>query len=149
MRAMLKISGQRQPAFAQSDGESRGYIEQSGSKNESQTPVRRTYRSVGEQMSGIRGQRTADKQSTLNTQPPNLRVALLTGGGDKPYALGVAAALTSQGILVDFIGSDELSVPAVLNNSRVTFLNLRGNQRTDASPFSESVASIKVLYTPH
>jgi D-inositol-3-phosphate glycosyltransferase len=143
MRVMLKISGQRQPAFAQSDGASRGYIEQSGPKNESQTPVRRTYRSVGEQMSGIRGQRTVDKQSALNTQPPNLRVALLTGGGDKPYALGVAAALTSQGILVDFIGSDELSVPAVLNNSRVTFLNLRGNQRTDASPFSKAWRVLK------
>ena len=93
---------------------------------------------AGGQMSEVRGQRTADKKSTLNTQIPTLRVALLTGGGDKPYALGVAAALTSQGIFVDFIGSDELSVPAVLNNSRVTFLNLRGNQRADASPFSKA-----------
>ena len=143
MRAMLKISGQRQPAFAQSDGESRGYNEQGESKNESQIPVRRTYPSVGEQMAGIRGQRTADKQSALNTQPPTLRVALLTGGGDKPYALGVAAALTSQGIFVDFIGSDELSVPALLNNSRVTFLNLRGNQRADASPFLKAWRVLK------
>ena len=94
-------------------------------------------------MSEVRGQRTADKQSTLNTQIPTLRVALLTGGGDKPYALGVAAALTSQGIFVDFIGSDELSVPAVLNNSRVTFLNLRGNQRADASPFSKAWRVLK------
>jgi glycosyltransferase involved in cell wall biosynthesis len=142
MRAMLKISGQRQPAFAQSNGESRGYVEPSGSKKGGQIPVRRTYRAVGDQMSGIRGQRTADK-STLNTQPPALRIALLTGGGDKPYALGVAAALTSQGIFVDFIGSDDLSVPAVLNNSRVTFLNLRGNQRTDASPFTKAWRVLK------
>jgi D-inositol-3-phosphate glycosyltransferase len=68
---------------------------------------------------------------------PVLSVALLTGGGDKPYALGLAAALTSRAIFVDFIGSDDLSVPDVLNNPRVNFLNLRGNQRHDASPFSK------------
>jgi len=143
MRAMLKISGLRQPAFAQSGGESRGYVEPSGSKNGGQIPVSRTYPAVGDQMSEVRGQTTADKQSTLNTQRPTLRVALLTGGGDKPYALGVAAALTSQGIFVDFIGSDELSVPAVVNNSRVTFLNLRGSQRADASPFSKAWRVLK------
>jgi len=143
MRAMLKISGLRQPAFAQSGGKSRGYVEPSGSKNGGQIPVSRTYPAVGDQMSEVRGQRTADKQSTLNAQRPTLRVALLTGGGDKPYALGVAAALTSQGIFVDFIGSDELSVPAVFNNSRVTFLNLRGSQRADASPFSKAWRVLK------
>ncbi len=61
-----------------------------------------------------------------------LHVALLTGGGDKPYALGMAAALTSKGICIDFIGSDDLSVPELLNDSRVNFLNLRGDQRPDA-----------------
>ena len=47
---------------------------------------------------------------------PALSIALLTGGGDKPYALGMAAALTSAGISVDFIGSDDLSVPELFNN---------------------------------
>ena len=65
------------------------------------------------------------------------RVALLTGGGDKPYALGMAAALTSAGISLDFIGSDDLSVPEVLNDPRVNFLNLRGNSRADASVFAK------------
>lgn len=60
-------------------------------------------------------------------------VALLTGGGDKHYALGLAAALTTEGILLDFIGSDDLSVPELLNNPRVNFLNLRGDQRPEAS----------------
>jgi D-inositol-3-phosphate glycosyltransferase len=63
--------------------------------------------------------------------PPTLKVALLTGGGDKPYALGMAAALTSVGILVDFVGSDDLSVPELLSNPRVKFLNLRGDQRPE------------------
>jgi len=71
--------------------------------------------------------------STNDNQPTTtLDVALLTGGGDKPYALGMAAALTSVGICVDFIGSDDLSVPELLNNPRVNFLNLRGDQKHDS-----------------
>ena len=35
---------------------------------------------------------------------PLVEVALLTGGGDKPYALGLASALIAQGIFLDFIG---------------------------------------------
>jgi len=72
----------------------------------------------------------ADESSLL--RPKSLQVALLTGGGDKPYALGMAAALTSEGILVDFIGSDDLEVPELLANRRVNFRNLRGDQNPDA-----------------
>jgi D-inositol-3-phosphate glycosyltransferase len=67
-------------------------------------------------------------------QPQPLRVALLTGGGDKPYALGMAAALTAKGISVDFIGSDDLNVPELVTNRRVNFLNLRGDQNPNARP---------------
>ena len=45
----------------------------------------------------------------------------------------MAAALTSEGISVDFIGSDDLSVQELLTNSRINFLNLRGDQRPEAS----------------
>ena len=130
MTEMLNIGSPRQPAVIQSHGESRGYVDPRESKN-------------GDQMSQVSSRRKADKQSTLTTQPPRIRVALLTGGGDKPYALGAAAALTSQGIFVDFIGSDDLRVPAVLNNPRLTFLNLRGNQHADASPFSKAWRVLK------
>lgn len=74
----------------------------------------------------------ADGSAVLHPQPA--RVALLTGGGDKPYALGMAAALTSQGISIDFIGSDDLSVPELVTNCRVNFLNLRGDQNPNAGP---------------
>lgn len=74
-----------------------------------------------------------------------LQVALLTGGGDKPYALGMAAALTSEGISIDFIGSDDLSVPELLNNRRVNFLNLRGDQQTNARPIRK-LARILAYY---
>ena len=68
---------------------------------------------------------------------PACRVALLTGGGDKPYALGMVAALTSEGTSVDFIGSDDLNVPEVVTNPRVNFLNLRGDQRSEASSMAK------------
>src|SRR4030095_995807 len=70
---------------------------------------------------------------------PALSVALLTGGGDKTYALGMAAALTSVGIHVDFIGSDDLNVPELLNDRLVNFLNLRGDQRPKASRMAKAL----------
>jgi glycosyltransferase involved in cell wall biosynthesis len=68
-----------------------------------------------------------------------VEIALLTGGGDKPYALGLAEALTSKGILLDFIGSDDLNVPELTNNSQVNFLNLRGDQTPEAGPLAKAV----------
>jgi glycosyltransferase involved in cell wall biosynthesis len=72
-----------------------------------------------------------------------LNAALLTGGGDRPYALGMAAALTSAGINVDFIGSDDLRVPELLGNPRVNFLNLRGDQRAEAGTVEKLVRLLK------
>jgi D-inositol-3-phosphate glycosyltransferase len=60
-------------------------------------------------------------------------VALLTGGGDKHYVLGLASALGAQGIQVDCIGSDELDVPELRRVSSLTFFNLRRDQRTGVS----------------
>ena len=74
-----------------------------------------------------------DTHRTGNWPRATVQIALLTGGGDKPYALGMAAALTSEGILLDFIGSDDLQVPELLKNSRVNFLNLRADQCPNVS----------------
>jgi glycosyltransferase involved in cell wall biosynthesis len=60
-----------------------------------------------------------------------IRVGLLTGGSDKPYALGLVGALDEQGVMVDMVGSDELDCPEVRRFRRVNFLNLRGDQRND------------------
>ena len=61
------------------------------------------------------------------------RVALLTGGGDKPYATALACALSAAAVPIDFVGSDELDTPEVRGLPGVRFLNLRGDQRSDAS----------------
>src|SRR5207237_10819016 len=85
-------------------------------------------REVGSQRSEVSDQQSAFGNQTPSSilRPPSIRLALLTGGGDKPYALGMAAALTSAGIHVDFVGSDDLSVPEMRANARSNFLNLRG-----------------------
>lgn len=71
-------------------------------------------------------------ESAGYTPKPSLRVSLLTGGGDRPYALGMASALVDQGISVDFIGSDDLDARELHRTPLVTFLNLRGDQAKDA-----------------
>src|SRR5437762_4871212 len=138
MRAMLEISRLWQTGFAQGYDESSSYAEFRDTQDADQPLARRISDPAGGRRSEVRGQGRVDKHSTLKPQPPTLRIALLTGGGDKPYALGIAAALTSEGISVDFIGSDDLEVPELLTNPRINFLNLRGNQRPDASSFSKA-----------
>jgi glycosyltransferase involved in cell wall biosynthesis len=54
---------------------------------------------------------------------------LLTGGGDKPYALGLALSLISQGVACDFIGSDEVDGPELHQSPLVRCFNLRGDQQ--------------------
>lgn len=72
-------------------------------------------------------------------------VALLTGGGDRPYAFGLATALLSKGISLDLIGGEELQSPEWFQTSRIKFLNLRGNQRPDVS-WSKKVLRVLRYY---
>jgi glycosyltransferase involved in cell wall biosynthesis len=67
----------------------------------------------------------------------NQAVALLTGGGDRPYVFGLATALMSKGAALDLIGSDELDCPDFRGKPGVNFLNLRGNQRPNANVLSK------------
>ena len=77
--------------------------------------------------------------------PMRPQVALLTGGGDRPYALGLASTLVSEGVTFDFIGSDDLEAPELQANPQVRFLNLRGDQRPDV-PLTEKVARVAKYY---
>jgi glycosyltransferase involved in cell wall biosynthesis len=79
------------------------------------------------------------------TKTTYIHVALLTAGRDKPYALGLAEALLAQEIGVDFIGSDEVSSPRLMNDPGVRFLNLRGDQRIEA-PFFEKLSRVLKYY---
>jgi D-inositol-3-phosphate glycosyltransferase len=74
-----------------------------------------------------------------------LKVTLLTGGSDRPYAFGLVKALVSMGLNVDFIGSDELISDEVLNHPQINFLNLRGDTSPAASR-AKKIARICIYY---
>ena len=84
-------------------------------------------------------------KSPVGLRSPIPKVALLTGGDDKPYVLGLGEALTSEGVSIDVIGSDNLSVPELLTNSQIRFLNLRGDQSPEAS-FPVKIARVARYY---
>ena len=112
---------------------------------------RTEVRGQSSEIGGLKAQGGGPPSSAL--RPPSICVALLTGGGDKPYALGMAEALTSVGISVDFIGSDDLNVPELLGNSRIQFRNLRGDQRPGASLLAKALRVLKyygrlIIYAP-
>ncbi len=65
-------------------------------------------------------------------------VALLTGGGDTPYAFGLATALEARGVCLDLIAGNELDRPEFHRTPYVNFLNLRGNQEPNASALSKA-----------
>ena len=92
----------------------------------------------------VLGRRSSGSQRSVFA-PPIPNVALLTGGDDKPYVLGLGEALTSEGVSIDVIGSDNLSVPQLLTNSRIRFLNLRGDQSPEAS-FPVKIARVARYY---
>lgn len=81
--------------------------------------------------------RTRDISTGMSAKPSmlaaDIEVGLLTGGIDKPYAFGLAMALVSKGVRLEFIGSDEVDSPELHTSPNLTFLNLRGDQRRHAS----------------
>jgi D-inositol-3-phosphate glycosyltransferase len=60
-----------------------------------------------------------------------ISVALLTGGGDRPYVFGLATELMSKRAIIDLIGSDYLDSPEFHGKPGLRFLNLRGDQQTE------------------
>lgn len=67
--------------------------------------------------------------SSATTTALGLSVTLLTGGVDRPYVFGLTDTLSSMGISIDLIGSNELDEPDLRKMPGVNFLNLRGDQR--------------------
>src|SRR5579864_2385195 len=57
---------------------------------------------------------------------PQIAVAVLTGGADRPYAYGLATELIAKQTPLDLIGGDDLDCPEFREVHRITFLNLRG-----------------------
>src|SRR5205814_1900817 len=60
-----------------------------------------------------------------------VKVALLTGGKDHPYACGLLRELLARGIDVACVGSDELAHYRGAGPGRLEFHNLVGSQGPD------------------
>jgi len=73
------------------------------------------------------------------------RISLLTGGRDKPYAIGLVLALAAAGIQIDFVGSDELDSPELRANPQISFSNLRGDQSVEAGLLPK-IARVLIYY---
>lgn len=73
-------------------------------------------------------------RAPAGARPSSPRIALLTGGVDRPYALGLAEALLAAGLSVDFVASDQLESRELRSRPGLRFLNLRGDLREEAGP---------------
>jgi len=84
-------------------------------------------------------------QRVRHSESSEIGVGLLTGGFDKPYALGMAMTLNSQGVLLDVIGSDEVYSPQLHCLPKLNFLNLRGKQLGNAT-ITRKVSRVLLYY---
>src|SRR6201984_53121 len=84
-------------------------------------------------------------EGRVHHQVPKITVALLTGGGDRPYAYGLATELMARGIGMDLIGSDGLDSPLFHGKQGVNFLNLRGDQRPEAN-LTKKITRVLLFY---
>ena len=78
-----------------------------------------------------KGAEGGSSETQAVTEAHGISVALLTGGGDRPYVFGLATELMSKRAVIDLIGSDFLDSPEFHGKPGLRFLNLRGDQRTD------------------
>ena len=109
---------------------------------EGKSDVVALWKMTGQSRAQLEGDGTAGVgRGALNP----IEVCLLTGGDDRPYALGMASALASRAINVDFIGSNKLDAPELHSTPRIAFLNLRGDQSEDA-PFRRKFVRILTYY---
>ena len=66
------------------------------------------------------------------------QISVLTAGRDRPYALGLAAALAATGTRFDFVGSNEVDSTELHTLPQINFLNLRGEQSVEAGLLKKS-----------
>ncbi|HYM74937.1 MAG TPA: glycosyltransferase family 4 protein [Candidatus Dormibacteraeota bacterium] len=81
-----------------------------------------------------------ESEAALRANAPRtpIKIGLLTGGGDRHYAYGLAMALVSKDVSVDFVGGDEVDSPEMHRTPNLTFLGLRQNGQRDASFFGKA-----------
>jgi glycosyltransferase involved in cell wall biosynthesis len=82
----------------------------------------------------------------VSALPAETEIGLLTGGFDRPYAFSLTMALSSNGARLEVIGSDEVDSPEMHTTPRVSFLNLQGDLRQQAS-FTKKLVRLLIFYS--
>lgn len=82
---------------------------------------------------------------SINKRERQTKIALLTGGKDPHYALGLLSGLISHDIHIDFIGNNEMQKDELVRKQNVTYYNLRGDQDPLAS-ITEKVIRVLKYY---
>jgi len=76
----------------------------------------------------------------------SIAVSLFTGGSDKPYVFGLATELSSKGVLLDLIASDELDSSEFRSIPRMRFLKFRGDQNPHVSLWEKTVRILSYYF---
>lgn len=114
--------------------------------------MKENSRNWGVELTGADGGQAVGMGRTTPTEVPErkskagsctVRVALLTGGSDKPYVIGLTAELLSRGACIDLIGSNELDCPELRGKANLNLFNLRGDQRSDARLLAKTSRILK------
>ncbi len=86
----------------------------------------------------------ATSRNMSSSLSAEIKVALLTGGFDKPYTFGLTMALTSKDVCLDVIGGDDVDSPEMHTTPRLNFINLRGSKRE--AGLTRKMARVLIYY---
>lgn len=86
--------------------------------------------SSGEDTSAVTMSEPVPRGAKPGASGAALRVALMTGGIDRPYAYGMCTALAAKGVVIELLGFDELDIPEIRELPGLKWINLYGGQRT-------------------
>jgi glycosyltransferase involved in cell wall biosynthesis len=85
-----------------------------------------------------------DLQLDTANRTASLDIALLTGGQDRHYAVGLGTALMEQNIRLEVIGSDDVDGPEFQDNPRARFHNLHGSLQS--ASLARRISRILLFY---
>ena len=75
-----------------------------------------------------------------------IKIGLLTGCQDRPYAFGLAMALVAKGVGIDVIGGDEIDSPELHVTPNLRFLNFRGDQHAKVG-LAKKLSNLALYYS--
>ena len=90
--------------------------------------------------------RDANHQAALNQSTCPCTVSILTGGIDRPYACGLAVALSRKGVSLDVIGNDSIDCSEMHFTPGIRFVNAWPGSRRGAGMLGKGARLIRHYY---